>query len=124
MFCILLSGCTDFKIELPNGYILFRANATEIYIIDPNRLVDRIVVEPHIEKYNVIDKVVVGYAVLAKGEMKEYSIPGYFILETETGTVTQGLSKDAWVKKLKELGINSEPKLKAPTIFSFDVRPT
>ena len=121
---VLFSGCSDFKIKLPNGYVLFRANATEIYIIDPKRIVDRIIVFPHIEKYNVINTIVVGNVVSAEGEMKEYSDPGYFILETNTGKVTTGLTKDSWLLKLKELGVDSEPELKIPTIFSLNVRPT
>ncbi len=42
---------------------------------------------------------------------------GYFILDLHTTKVYCGLSKQDWIKKLKEYNINDEPKLYKPSFL-------
>ncbi|MHB1459802.1 MAG: hypothetical protein ACYC1M_00770 [Armatimonadota bacterium] len=43
--------------------------------------------------------------------------PGYFIIDLHTKRIYGGLSKQAWMNKLKLYGVNKEPKLHKPTFL-------
>ena len=40
--------------------------------------------------------------------------PGFFILDSATGTIERGLSRADWLKKLQKAGLQGEPVLVYP----------
>jgi hypothetical protein len=40
--------------------------------------------------------------------------PGFFILDSATGTIERGLSREDWLKKLRKAGLQGEPELVYP----------
>ena len=40
--------------------------------------------------------------------------PGFFILDSATGTIERGLSREDWLQKLKKAGLQGEPDLAYP----------
>ena len=40
--------------------------------------------------------------------------PGFFILDSTTGAIESGLSREGWLKKLQKAGIQGEPELVYP----------
>jgi len=40
--------------------------------------------------------------------------PGFFILDSATGTIEKGLSREDWLKKLQKAGLQGEPVLVYP----------
>jgi hypothetical protein len=40
--------------------------------------------------------------------------PGFFILDSATGTIERGLSRGDWLKKLRKAGLQGEPELVYP----------
>jgi hypothetical protein len=41
-------------------------------------------------------------------------IPGFFILDSSTGAIKKGLSREDWLKKLQKAGLQGEPVLVYP----------
>lgn len=113
---ILLCGCSDYSIQLPNGYCLVRSNDEDMTIANS---VSVVVISPKIVGYEVCQHLVVGRVVLNDIKSEEYgdSKPGFFILNTKNGDLAQGLSEEAWVVLLKQNGVNRHLELKRPTWF-------
>ena len=45
---------------------------------------------------------------------KDSDTPGFFILDSTTGTIKKGLSREDWLKKLQKAGLQGEPGLVYP----------
>lgn len=110
-----VSACSDYSIRLPNDYELIRIYAGAVLIGAPEGGAR---VEANIDGYTVIGELVVGHVTAAEhSPEKEMSKPGYFILNTESHEVKQGLSKEDWFDAIKGLGITREPSLGKPSRF-------
>lgn len=117
-FLLLLCGCflhPDYSIALPNGYELARIWKGAHTIANERNF---LVVGLSIQKYAVVDSVVTGYV----SDENMADVPealrgkvGYFVLDTATGNLEDGLSEDKWRETLKSHGIMSPPPLKAPS---------
>lgn len=116
MSWIACSG--DYAIELPNGYELVRFNGLETGIVAPG---GRLVINPTVREYAVLGDLVVGNADVPErleGQPAPFrTAAGYFVLNTDSGEIADGLTDEAWRAKLAELGIGDEPKLNRPTPF-------
>lgn len=114
----LLSGCGDYSVHLPGGYFLVQVYPGAVLIDHVDR---PIAIDANVDGYKVYGKLVVGHVSTPKPP-PEYpdSIPGYFILNTETHEVNQGLEKQVWLNSLRILGITSEPSLSKPSRFDRD----
>lgn len=114
----ILSGCWDYRISLPNSYTLVRVNAAEILISNHKR---SLVIYPNIDKYQIYDNYIVGHVSIPDlppshtGDSK----PGYFIINTQTHKIYEGLEKQEWVHLLHELNITTSEKLHRPSRFDW-----
>ncbi len=110
-----LSGCGDYSVSLPGGYELTRVYAGTVLIHHPEK---GVVVDANVDAYDVTDGFVIGHVSIADElPEKEFSKPGYFILNTKTHELKQGLDREGWVKSLKAVGKTIEPVLKSPSRY-------
>jgi hypothetical protein len=112
-------ACSDYSIDLPQGYQLVQTNADEVVISKPNQ---EIIVGPTIDGYSVVNLLVMGHTSIPRNplnnpEAKSLSKPGYFLVNTSAHHVAQGLEKGAWLQLLRDNGIPREPILHAPSRF-------
>lgn len=118
-----VTACGDYQIRLPGGYYLTRVYAGAFLISfrgqDGQSPYGEVVVNATVDRYEVLDGLVVGHVSTLdymSPEEKEVSKPGYFIVNTKTHEVKQGLDKKAWLDALQVQGI-SEPNLGKPSRF-------
>ena len=117
----LLFGNGDYEAQLPNGYMLYRMNDSEIFIWGPDkRFAPRIEVPPSVAKIGGRGDIVYGYTE-SNSFLANHSgwgdkiVEGFFVLDTKTDTVSVGLTKDEWLKALAVHKITKEPSLKKPS---------
>lgn len=85
-----ITACGDYSVRLPNNYELIRVYAGAVLIGAPEGGVR---IEANIDGYKVLGDLVVGHVTVAEhSPEKEMSKPGYFILNTKTHEVRQGLA--------------------------------
>ena len=111
----LVCGCggNDFTVDLQNGYRLWKMNANEVYIAQPG---DSLIIGPKIVLLNTEEEYIFGFVERPQRYSNLVEItPGYFLVDTKNNTWEKGLSKDAWLIRLKTCGISSEPELRRPT---------
>lgn len=122
---ILFVKCTPFDYEgrLPNGYEINKVSSTNIAIAR-----GLTVFRGDINRMNVRGSIVFGRIDKLSPEeqrtrtSKFEAPPGYFILDTKTGSFLLGLEKEAWLRQLEKLGISEEPTLRMPTAFANEPR--
>ncbi len=111
---LLIASCSrasDYEKSLPNGYRLIRTNAVTTAILDPNEAwpaphPSGVAVAAKVVRIAVSNNLVVGYVESSvDSELAKFQVPGYFILDTQTGAVHLGLSESDWNKQLKVMGI-------------------
>jgi hypothetical protein len=111
-------ACGDYSIQLPGGYRLSQVYAGAVHIVRPDQ---GIAVHSHVDRYAVVGHLVVGHVTRAEHEMeRSLSRPGYFILDTKTGTVKEEVDLESWLRDLRRLGVADEPALSAPSRFHRD----
>jgi hypothetical protein len=119
LFLFLMTGCMqgDFDIALPNGWELSRWSSGEYVVLkttkDSNEVKVRI--GPTVARYQVIGHVVTGHVAASDFPVPDRPVLGYFVVDTKTDRVWQGLDERAWRQRLRELGVTEEPQLKWPT---------
>jgi len=110
-----ISACGDYSVRLPGGYTLIRVYAGAVLINHPAKTEW---IKANIDGYKVLNELVVGHVIIAEhSPEREMSKPGYFILNTKTHEMKQGLDKKAWLGSLQALGITDEPILSKPSRF-------
>jgi len=108
----------DYRISLPNGYDLVRANAYEVFIT--RRETRIVIISGEITEYGVVDHIVAGHLRIPRqpgtNVKKDYPdvVEGYFVLDTSKQTASMGLSQDCMLKHLMGLGFKSPPQLAKP----------
>lgn len=109
-----------FVVALPNGYEIMRKQEGQLAIV--KRKGGSIVTAP-ITRYAVVRDVVTGLVPepeaegdKARRKRASKAPPGYFILKTLTGEITQGLSEQEWKDRLKEMGVTTPPTLNPPIL--------
>jgi len=117
-FPLLLCCCflhPDYRIALPNEYELWRTSKGA-YTIANER--DFLVVGRTVQKYAVMGSIVTGY--VSDENMADVSETlrgktGYFVLDTATANLQDGLGEDKWRNVLELHNITSLPALKTPS---------
>ncbi len=108
----------DYSISLPDGYSLDRVNAAEVVMLGPkpNR---SLLINSNIDGYKVLNRIVIGHVSLPQlpAEDTKDSIPGFFILDIQSGEVQQGLPEPVWLDSLRKYGITKKPSLHKPSRF-------
>jgi hypothetical protein len=112
---ISMSACGDYSIRLPGGYCLVRIYAGAVLISHGEK---GVAIDANIDGYEVIGDLVVGHVIAADlPPEKTFSKPGYFILNTKSNEITQGLDKKVWLDSVQALGVHGEPRLSKPSRF-------
>ena len=115
-----MSACGDYSVRLPGNYALTRVYAGAVLINHPEK---GVVIDANIDGYKVLNDLVVGHVSVAEhSPEKELSKPGFFILNTKTHELRQGLDKKAWLDSLKALGTTNDPSLDKPSRFDKDYK--
>lgn len=120
---LVLVGCGgNFRIALPNDYEMMSQYTGSVSIYNSNRVG---VIPATVDGYVVAGDFVIGHTSLGWDKIvaRKYSKPGYFIVNTETDVVVQGLDKESWLARIKELGITTAPQLYTPAALRFLSKP-
>lgn len=118
---LLFVKCTplDYEGELPNGYKLFKANSTEIGISRGLILFTGDINEMNVKGDLVFGKVDELPPEIQKNRIRKIEAPpGYFILNTRTGSLQLGLDEQKWLSELRKTGVLEKPALMMPTAFA------
>lgn len=106
----LLCAC-DSSRRLPNGYEL--VHTSNRYVVITRGSSGQGVIDANVERYAVLPNAIVGYAGKAPIEAGHVKT-GYFIIELPGTNVREGLSKNQWLTRLRQLGVKTEPRLEQP----------
>jgi len=111
--CVLATGWNDYEVDLGAGYKLLRTNSLTITISQKD---GACVVPPKIVGLNIRKDIILGKAESSPLATVP-SVPGFFILNTKTGSVQVGLDEQAWLNALRPLGFTKPPRLRRPSRF-------
>jgi hypothetical protein len=100
----------DYERVLFNGYRVFRANSSQVSIVDGSR---NIIVGPSVTQYSHQDPLIFGEVDTSNWELISDE-PGFFLLNTKSGSVEKGLEKAEWIRSLRKVGIENVPRLREP----------
>ncbi len=117
---LLVVACVqgDFSIALPGEWHLSRWSSGEYVVLKTTKGTNEIEVQvgPTVDRYQVLGQIITGYVSPWRGpDPLERPVLGYFVIDTPTGRVWQGLDEAAWRQRLRELGITEGPRLQRPT---------
>lgn len=108
---LLLSACRQGD-PLPGGYAIFIASSSEILLVDKQSVG---VAGANLVQVGNSGALIFGEVQLMPGRpAKDSDTPGFFILDSTTGAIEKGLSRDDWRKKLQKAGLQGEPGLVYP----------
>jgi hypothetical protein len=110
---VFATGWNDYDTELCRGYRLVRTDADNVMIF---RDQTGVVITPRLVGLNIYGHVILG-EVEKCPRADLASVPGFFILDTETGSVQIGLDEQTWLKTLRAMGVGEPPPLKEPSRF-------
>jgi serine/threonine protein kinase len=96
--------------KLPNGYKVFFAGRTEVYIVTKD---GECVVGPRVEKVGCEGNLIFGRVIKYDHAPENSDTLGYFWLDSTTGESSKGLELAAWREALKSKGVG-QPRLAAP----------
>ena len=108
---LLLSGCNK-GAPLPGGYAIFIASSSEILLVDKQ---SGGVAGANLVQIGNSGALIFGEVqLMPKRPAKDSDTPGFFILDSTTGVIEKGLSREDWLKKLHQAGVHGEPELVDP----------
>ena len=111
---LLFTACRKGS-PLPGGYAIFFAGGDDIGLVHPPN--GEILVGPKLAKIGNAGTLIFG-EVQSPGTPKPTppasATPGFFILDSTTGTIQRGLAREDWLKKLQKAGLQGEPDLVYP----------
>jgi hypothetical protein len=111
---LLLAGCNK-GVPLPGGYAIFFADSEDVGLVLPPK--GEILVGPKLAKIGNSGTLIFGEVQPPRKpnpSLAGSGTPGFFILDTTTGTIERGLSRGEWSKKLQKAGLQGEPELVTP----------
>ncbi|MBL8812393.1 MAG: serine/threonine protein kinase [Planctomycetaceae bacterium] len=94
--------------KLPNGYKVFFAGRTEVYVVTSN---GDVVIGPRVETIGCSDNMI--YGKIIEYVPGHSDTPGYFWFDSTSGETSKGLELTKWRDDLKAKGIE-EPRLVGP----------
>jgi len=113
-FMVFFVGA-DYKITINDKYEMIRIYGGAVLLVDRN---DR-TIGPNVDGYLIFDEYIIGHVSheqLPK-EDKEYSTPGYFIVNLADNSVLQGLDETEYTAELIKRKIQTDKKLHKPSRF-------
>ena len=100
------------SVALPAGYRIFFASGSEVYLVDPH---DDSVIGATLAEVNTQGGLIVGRNVPRPGDrLFDRNEPGFFVIETGSGRITRGLSREQLEQHLRQLGQPGIPPLYPP----------
>jgi hypothetical protein len=97
---IAFAGVRYYHTALCNGYNLVRMNGYEVVVANPR---SDIVTRGTVTMFDVKSPYVTGYTSTEHMAPDTDPVDGYFVLDTTSGNISDGLSENAWRKRLSEL---------------------
>ena len=110
-------GCNnDYQRSSPNGYRLVRTNQFTIMIWTGKQGIEEyVVVGPRVKAIAVWKETVMGEVVLdPNADQIGKPVAGHFVLDTRSGSLRSGLSKDELASEMKARGLDKIPALVDP----------
>ena len=103
MVGLMRVGTRDFSVPLVNGYWLTCTAPMNCEVSKHQRSSTDPYVPPHVVEIGVSGTTIYGRAEYTELALGKDSIEGYFILDTEAGTVCKGMEKEEWRRALRPL---------------------
>jgi len=104
-------GCNK-GTPLPDGYAVFIASGSEILLLDKQ---SGGVAGTNLVQIGNSGALIFGeIQLMPRRPAKDSDTPGFFILDSTTGTIEKGLSRGDWLKNLQRAGLQGEPELVYP----------
>jgi hypothetical protein len=111
---LLLTACNKSN-ALPGGYAIFFADSEDVGLVLPPE--GEILVGPKLARIGNLGTLIFGEVQPPKKPNPSLAgsrTPGFFILDSTTGTIERGLSRADWLNKLHKAGLQGEPELVYP----------
>lgn len=108
---LLLTACNRVG-PLPAGYAIFIGNSEDVGLVLPPK--GEILAGPKLATIGHSGPFIFGEVAVPRIPSPHRTgsrTPGYFILDSTTGAIELGLSREDWLKKLQKTGLPGEPVL-------------
>lgn len=106
---LVLSSCSDPGDPLPGGYFIFVASGSEMYLNEPKHGGSIPELGTDLEEVGNHKQFIFGRSGGDRG-----ATPGYFLLDTSSGSIKAGLTESNWLGLLTTAGIPDPPRLVNP----------
>ncbi|SRR6266487_1910493 len=103
VLCIFSVACGEKVVDLGAGYKYVRLDGPNAAISDHD---NHMVVDPNVTRYKVIGSYIVGERADANIDKRLSRNFGYFIVDTRTGQLVEGLDRPAFENALHARGLN------------------
>ena len=106
---LAFTSCSDRREPLPGGYFIFIASSSEMFLNEPKYGGSIPELGTDLQEIGHHNEFIFGRGGAARG-----ATPGYFLLNTKSGTIKTGLSESNWLSLTAAAGIPNPPKLVNP----------
>jgi len=103
-------SCGDKGNPLPGGYFIFIASGSEMYLNEPKYSGSIPELGTDLEEIGNHNEFIFGRSGADRG-----STPGYFLLNTKSGSIKTGLAEKDWLAELTAVGVPTPPELVDPS---------
>lgn len=107
---LILSACSDPGEPLPGGYFISRVSSSEIFLNEPKYGGSIIQLGTDLKEIGNHNEFIFGRSGGARG-----TTPGFFLLDTKSGTLKVGLTETNWLALTTAAGIPNPPRLIDPS---------
>jgi hypothetical protein len=104
-----INSCSDRGEPLPGGYFIFIASPSEMFLNEPKYGGSIPELGTDLKEIGNHNEFIFG-----RGGANRGATPGYFLLDTKTGSIKTGLTQSNWLSLITAAGIPNPPKLVNP----------
>ena len=104
-----ISSCSDRGEPLPGGYFIFMASSSEMFLNEPKHGGSIPELGTDLVEIGNHNEFIFGRSGARRG-----ATPGYFLLNTKSGSIKTGLTQSNWLSLTTAAGIPNPPKLVNP----------
>ncbi len=106
---LAITSCSDRGEPLPGGYFIFIASSSEMFLNEPKYGGSIPELGTDLEEIGNHNEFIFGRSGADRG-----ATPGYFLLNTKSGSIKTGLTESNWLSLTTAAGIPNPPKLVNP----------